>query len=456
MNIKTRITILFAILSAVIISLLSGFVWYFANDFAFEDFYKRLEARVNIAAQIKVFGGDHTHEYAEMRNRYLERLPAEQEHVIIADKEGKRTIDKKLDLPRSFYIKILMGQMARYRNKNIFYAGRYFKKGLNGYIVIISAKDPYGYQELQRLQKILIAGFFLSIALSYFAGLKFSEFTFKPVRALIKKARGISAENLHQRLDLVKGNDEIAEISQTFNDMLDRLETAFETQNNFISNASHELRTPLTIISGEAELAISKTTAQDAELKKSLLTIQSEAERLSNILTSLLSLAQSGFDGKKQRWEEIRLDELVLEVKSSVDMINPGNQIQVDFSQLPENSDSINLYGNFNLLKLAITNIVSNACKYSDNSIVALALAVTPKNIAITVKDQGIGIPENELQHVFEPFFRASNTVRYKGYGVGLPLSLTIVRLHKGTISINTTPQSGTEITVLLPLNSAG
>lgn len=454
MTLKSRITFLFAILSAVIISLLSGFVWYFANEFAFEDFYKRLEARVNIAAGIKVQGGEHTAGYAEMRNRYLERLPAEQEHLVVADKSGRRLIVEKTDLPTSFFNKIAKGQMARYRNSNKFYAGKYFRKDNNGYIVIISARDPYGYQELKRLQKILIAGFFLSVALSYFVGRNFSELTFKPIRVLIKKAKGISAENLHQRLDPVKGKDEIAEISQTFNDMLDRLETAFETQNNFIGNASHELRTPLTVISGEAELAISRIADTEPEIQKSLMTIQSEAERLSNILTSLLTLAQSGFDGQKQRWEQIRLDELLLEVKSGIDMINPINQIKLDFSGLPENFDNINLYGNANLLKLAVSNIVSNACKYSDNSIVDLALSVTPANIVISVKDRGIGIPEGELQHVFEPFFRASNTGRYKGYGVGLPLSLTIIRLHKGSISIQTNEESGTTINVLLPLKS--
>jgi len=454
MTLRRRITFLFAILSAVIISLLSGFVWYFANEFAFEDFYKRLEARVNIAAGIKVQGGENTAGYAEMRNRYLERLPAEQEHLVIADKAGKRLVNQQTDLPPSFFNKISRGQMARYRNGNKFYAGKYFRKENNGYIVIISARDPYGYQELKRLQKILIAGFFLSVGLSYFVGRNFSELTFKPIRALIKKAKGISAENLHQRLDPVKGTDEIAEISQTFNAMLDRLETAFETQNNFIGNASHELRTPLTIISGEAELAISKIGITDPELQKSLITIQSETERLGNILTSLLTLAQSGFDGQKQRWEEIRIDEVLWEVKSGIDMINPVNQVKLDLSGLPENFDNINLHGNLNLLKLAISNIVSNACKYSDNSIVDLALSVTAANIVITVKDRGIGIPEKELQHVFEPFFRASNTSRYKGYGVGLPLSLTIVRLHKGTISIKTNQESGTTISILLPLKS--
>lgn len=452
MTLNTRITLLFAILSAVIISLLSGFVWYFANEFAFEDFYKRLETRVNITAQTKIFNTPNTPASRELQNSYFEYLPTQEEQIIKADKASRITCGKKECFPASFYQNIDLGQMARYRNANVFYVGKYFKKGTDGYIVIISAKDPYGYRELKALQKTLIAGFFLSIALSYLVGRKFSEFTFKPIRALIKKAKGITAENLNQRLDALKGKDEIAEISQTFNEMLDRLETAFETQNNFISNASHELRTPLTIISAEAELAISKIEDKESELQKSLVTIQNEAERLENILTSLLSLAQSGFDGQKQRWEEIRLDELIWDVKSAIDLINPANQIRIDFSNLPENSESINLNGNLNLLKLAVTNIVNNACKYSDNRIVNLALSVSNRNIVISVKDQGIGIPKDELQHVFEPFFRASNTGRYNGYGVGLPLSLTIIRLHKGTIAIKTDQESGTEMDILLPL----
>lgn len=451
MTLHNRITFLFAILSAVIISLLSGFVWYFANEFAFEDFYKRLEARVNIAAQIKVYKGANIREYAEVRNRYLERLPSEQELILPVTHAGTLKFSKKA-LPDDFYKKINQGQMARYRNQNTFYAGKFFKNASSGYIVIISGRDPYGYSELQYLQKILIAGFFLSIALSYFVGRTFSDFTFKPIRALIKKTKGINAENLHQRLDPVKGTDEVAEITQTFNDMLDRLETAFETQNNFISNASHELRTPLTIISGEAELAIAKSSSRDSEDHRSLLKIQMEAERLENILTSLLGLAQSGFDGQKQRWEHIRLDELLWEVKAAIDLIDPANSIQIDFSNLPENPEEINLRGNLNLLKLAITNIVNNACKYSDNRLVVLGLSITAANAVISVKDQGIGIPEDELQHVFEPFFRASNTTNYKGYGVGLPLSLNIIRLHRGSIAIKTVQGSGTEMNIMLPI----
>ncbi|GGI24138.1 sensor histidine kinase [Pedobacter mendelii] len=448
MEIAKKITLLFVILSAIIISLLSGFVWYFSNDFAFEDFYKRLEARVNIAAQLKLYEDDNNDVYAKMRNQYLERLPAEREYIIEA---GKPEIKVDRILPKSFYNRINSGSIARYRVDNHFYAGKFFKNSQKGYIVIVSANDPFGFRELKDLQKILIIGFFLSVILSFIVGWKFSDYMLMPLRNIIKSVKKIKAENLHLRLDVKNGSDEMSQLAQTFNNMLNRLETAFETQNNFISNASHELRTPLTIISGEVELAM-KAKDDSEKQHNALLKIKDESERLNNILTSLLGLAQSGFNGKNQPWEQVRMDELIWEIKDSVNQVHPGSKIEIDFSTLPEDEELITLRVNKNLIKLAITNIVSNACKYSDYKTVTITLESKTNLLSIAVNDQGIGIPETDIQHIFEPFYRASNTNQFKGYGVGLPLSLNIIRLHRGSIAIKSQEGIGTEIKIILPI----
>ncbi|PWS28320.1 sensor histidine kinase [Pedobacter yonginense] len=449
MQIAKKITLLFAILSAIIISLLSGFVWYFANDFAFEDFYKRLEARVNIAAQIKLYPDGNNDVYAKMRNQYLERLPSEKEFIIEA---GKTQSTVNQGLPNGFYNRINAGYMARYRVDNQFYAGKYFKTSQKAYIVIVSAKDPFGFRELKDLQKILIIGFFLSVILSFLVGWRFSNYMLVPLRNIIKSVKRIKAENLHLRLDVKNGSDEMSQLAQTFNNMLNRLETAFETQNNFISNASHELRTPLTIISGEVELAIKNK--EDAEKQHlALVKIKDESERLEHILTSLLGLAQSGFNGKNQPWEEVRMDELLWEIKQSVNQVHPDSSIEIDFATLPEDEEQLNLRVNRNLIKLAISNIVSNACKYSNNNPVGIQLESKGNILSITVTDKGIGIPQSDIQHIFEPFYRASNTNEFKGYGVGLPLSLNIIRLHRGSIGIKSQEGVGTEIKVILPVN---
>ncbi|NRF41084.1 HAMP domain-containing sensor histidine kinase [Pedobacter foliorum] len=448
MSIARKITLLFAILSAIIISLLSGFVWYFANDFAFEDFYKRLEARVNIAAEIRLAEDKSDNMYAKVRNQYLERLPDEKEFVIEKDDIGNVKIG--VDLPNSFYDKIKEGKIARYRKENHFYVGKYFAGNQQGHIIIVSANDPFGFRELKDLQKILFAGFFLSIIMSFVVGWKFSNYMLNPLRNIIKSVKKIKAENLHLRLD-VQGTDEMAQLSQTFNNMLNRLETAFETQNNFISNASHELRTPLTIISGEVELAMkSDTKGKDHYL--TLAKIKDESDRLEHILTSLLGLAQTGFNGKNHPWEQVRIDELIWDIKGTVNQVHPESKIEIDFSMLPADEDQITVKANINLLKLAIANIVSNACKYSNNKPVLITLESKSNVLSIAVKDHGIGIPPGDVQHIFEPFYRASNTSDFKGYGIGLPLSLNIIRLHRGSIGISSQENIATEIKVHLPI----
>lgn len=448
MNIAKKITLLFAILSAVIISLLSGFVWYFANDFAFEDFYKRLEARVNIAAEIRLAEDKSDNVYAKVRNQYLERLPDEKEFVI--EKADIDNVKIGVELPKSFYEKIKEGKIARYRKENHFYVGKYFSLNQQNHIIIVSANDPFGFRELKDLQKILFAGFFLSIIMSFIVGWKFSNYMLNPLRNIIKSVKKIKAENLHLRLD-VQGTDEMAQLSQTFNNMLNRLETAFETQNNFISNASHELRTPLTIISGEVELAM-KSEPDSKNYYLTLGKIKDESDRLEHILTSLLGLAQTGFNGKNHPWEQVRIDELIWDIKRTVNQVHPESKIEIDFSKLPADEAQITVKANINLLKLAIANIVSNACKYSNNKPVLITLESKSNVLSVAVKDQGIGIPPGDVQHIFEPFYRASNTAEFKGYGIGLPLSLNIIRLHRGSIGISSQENVATEIKVLLPV----
>jgi signal transduction histidine kinase len=233
--------------------------------------------------------------------------------------------------------------------------------------------------------------------------------------------------------------------------MLNRLETAFETQNNFVSNASHELKTPLAIISGEVELLLTQNDISE-KTRASTQLILSHAEKLGHILTSLLGLAQSGFDGKRQNWQRIRIDELVLEVAEAVKKIDPEGTIQIDFSNLPADETQLFVDGNLNLLQLALSNIMLNACKYSNHQTVKVSVTSKQGRVSISVIDLGIGIPDEEQQHIFEPFFRASNTSQFEGYGIGLPLTLNIIRLHKGTIGISSEENVGTEINILIPV----
>jgi signal transduction histidine kinase len=451
MSIQRKVALLFLALTLGIILILSGAIFYFVHQFTFDDFYKRLEARVNISSRIYHSDDkDSVGMVKEIRQRSLEVLSAEK-HYIIKPADYKNGAAK--GIPQELMNTIIAEGKTRYKADNVFYAGNIFRFPEGEVMIIVSATDPYGLNELNNLEQILIIGFFMSVLFAYLIGKRFSYLTFQPVRKIIKKVNTITASNLHLRLEYYDGKDEIAELTQTFNDMLDRLETAFETQNNFISNASHELRTPLAVIKGEAELALKNIDEPREQHEKTLNEILTGAQSLQDILTSLLGLAQTGFDGKKQNWEQIRSDELVWTIKDAVDHIIPENNLSVDLSELPEEEERLIVMGNVNLLKLALSNIALNACKYSDNKPVTVKLSAENKSVVFSIKDEGIGIPEGDVQHIFEPFFRASNTGKFEGHGVGLPLALNIVRLHKGSIAIASKVNEGTTIRVMLPVH---
>ncbi len=454
MKIQTKITLLFFSVSTIGLIFFTASIFYFASAFSYEDFFARLEARVNLAAQINIFTDEKSATYQEIRNRYLEKLSEEKDYIITINRQNK-DFKKPINLPDEFYNKLMTGEMARYNEGNHFYAGSFYKNKSADYIVIVSAADPYGFRELENLRKLLIIIFFISIALTYLAGMFLSYYIVKPIGTIIKRVKTISADNLNQRLEPLKGKDEIAELVLTFNNMLTRLETAFETQNNFVSNASHELRTPLTVITSETEYLLLRENLSD-NIKTSAHNILTEAGKLEHILTSLIGLAQTGFDGKKQNWQKLRIDELIYDVKIAVEKIELTSKIELDFSSLPNNEENLYAEGNCNLLHLAFSNIVLNACKYSKNKPVTIKVTANNNNITIIVTDKGIGIPEHEQIHIFEPFFRASNTSNFEGYGIGLPLTLNIIRLHKGLIKIKSAENIGTEIQIILPVSTSG
>ncbi len=457
MKIQTKTTILFTILTATIFLVLNITVYFFINSFAQNDFTKRLELRARISAKFRFEHGDpSTQAFREIQKQYLEKLPGEEPFIFDLDSSTEKIISPiPKQIPPSFLKKIIQndGATAFYQSRFRHFAGLLYKGKEGHHIVIKSATNQYGSEMMRHLRIIKFITLICAIVLIYSVGLYFSKKAFKPIRDITNRAKEISEGNLYLRLEEEEdGTDEIAELTSTFNQMLSRLETAFETQNNFISNASHELRTPLTAIVGEADYALSKERTADV-YKQSLQQIILQAEKLQELIKGLLSLAKTGFDGKKQKWETIRIDQLLFDVKENCDAILPNNKIQVVLNNLPADESLITIKGNYELLVMAIGNIAINACKYSDNKKVVMQLILQQKHAEIQITDSGIGIPADELKNIYNPFFRASNTLEYEGYGIGMPLSKNIIRLHKGTIIVNSTVNVGTSVKITLPIS---
>jgi signal transduction histidine kinase len=455
MKIQTKTTLLFTVLTGAFFVALAMVEYFFLDDFTHSDLYKRLELRARISAKFR-FEKDEvsTEAFREIQRKYLEKLPDEKAFVFEANsKTGQFIPAPPPEIGRSYLRDIVSANGATVFKQIKFrhYAGLLYKDETGDFIVIKSAINRFGIDIMKELRYIMLVTLVCSVAIIFLIGHLFAKRTFRPFRTINNKVKQINENNLHLRLEQNDGTDEIAELTRTFNKMIDRIEMAFETQNNFISNASHELRTPLTAIIGEADFALSKERTP-VEYQQSVQHIAAQAARLQHLIKGLLDLAQTGFDGKKMEWKPLRIDQLVYDVKDNAAAFIPNNRIQVSLGNLPTDESRMMMTGNYDLLKVAISNIVLNACKYSGDDKVTLQLLLEERYAKITVTDTGIGIPAADLKHIYDPFFRASNAQSYEGYGIGMPLSHNIIRLHGGKIEVHSEEGAGTTVDIFLPL----
>lgn len=455
MKIRVRIIWLLSTTFAFLVLLFSAFVYVLSSNYVFNDFYDRLKTRTHTTIRIELDHRGDKEFVKEFKEEYLEKLPEETSIIVGLNEQGKPILNtKKVKEDSSFIQKVIRHKSGQERKGNLLkYGILYVSKDGKSYVVYTSARNMYYTKYKNYLGGLLISMFLSAVFLIVMVSLWLSKRLIKPISDLSSSVHKIGTENLHFRIENKQEGDELGELIRTMNTMLDRLETSFETQNNFISNASHELNTPLTSIIGQADLMLSKDRSTE-DYKTALNHILEQAEKLNKKTKALLFLAQTGFDGKKMTIEDLRIDELIFETMETVNRIIPGNKIQFDFGSLPENLDALEIKGNSQLLQLALSNVLLNATKYSDNQSVRIYLTHTKETISVHVQYNGIGIPLQDLSHIYDPFFRASNTTSFEGYGIGLPLTRNIMRQHQGKIIVHSEEGQGTLVSLVIPYKS--
>ncbi len=453
MKTQVKAALLIGLFCITIAILFGCAIYFFLNKYSFIDFYKQLETRVSIAEKFYLEKDSlDNNKLRQIINQHLEKLDKEKEYIIELKPEVLvEKICEDYTFPKLFTKSLLAEGKAKGRKENTFYAGVSQSVGSKQYLVVVSAENYYASHHLIFLRNMLIVSILLVILIVLFFSFYFSRQIFFPLSQIIDKVKQISTESINLRLDESDRNPEINKLIKTFNELLNRIETAFETQNNFISNASHELRTPLTTIIGEADLALLKPRSH-LEYQKAIEHILIQADRLDEITKSLLFLAQTGYMGKTILFEKLRIDEVIYEAKELIDRLNPKNQVVIDLSLIPEDPYKLKTKANRQLLNLAFCNLLSNACKYSNNNLVTIYIASTRNQVIVTIKDEGIGIPESDMPYIYNPFFRASNASMFDGYGIGLSLTKNIINLHNGQLIIKSEINNGTAVQIKLPI----
>lgn len=443
MKIGSKIALFYATITISIIIIIILIFYFFSSYYINKLYDSYLKEKTYLTAQMH-WEKDEVDEqsYQIISQRYNEVLPQAREILLNIDSSimVKDTLSKYLtknqqnilfkndSIPITFTYKKQLG------------AALYYPDNEGHFIVLIMSKNSYG-KEIQ--EHLILLSLFLIITSSifiFFIGKIYSNRILSPLQYLLKELKRIRGNNLNLRIKKFGNKDELDELVLTLNSMLDRIDAAFKSEKSFINNASHELNNPVTAIQGECEISLLKERNAQ-EYIEALHRISEESKRISQLIKHLLFLSRQDDDLLLNNIDEINLQLFLYELCKNT------NQIKLICKN---NQNNLTTRANRYLLQIATQNIIDNACKYSNGKEVIITLSKQDDNIIITIKDQGIGIPENEIQNIFQSFYRASNSREFKGNGIGLSLSMKIISLYGGKLNIQSILNSFTEVSIYL------
>lgn len=450
MKIRTRLTILFTLITATILLVFAAIILFSAKENREKEFYALLKkeaiTKANIFLNAKV-------DSKTLQNIYRNnRTTLNEVEVAIYKPSFELLYHDAVDIDVVKESRPMIDEIAkkgeiRFYQKDWQVIGMTYQFQGKEYILTAAAYDGFGYIKFYNLLETCIVVFVISIVLLFMAGRFFSKKAFEPIVKMTDKAKMISATNLDLRLDTTKSKDEISELASTFNKMLNRLENSFDSQKHFVSNISHELRTPLSAIIAELELSTHKERNNE-EYKIVILNTLQDAKKLAKLSNSLLDLAKANYDPSEIAFRPVRIDEVLLDARQQVQKSNPDYHIAIHFENDFEDDNKISVNANEYLLKVAFVNLFENGCKFSDDHQSLVSISFVDNKIELNFSDNGIGISTEELEHIFTPFYRGSNKTHADGNGIGLSLTQKIIQLHNGTISVVSKITQGTTFTI--------
>ena len=347
-----------------------------------------------------------------------------------------------------------------------------------GYLILGSPIDPNG--QLHRLVLTLLFGGLGTMAIAQIGGFWLADRAMRPVKTITQAAHQIGETDLNRRLNM-KSQDELGQLADTFDDMLARLQAAFDRQRQFTADASHELRTPLTIMGLEAERAM-ETSKGTQGYRQALSVIQSENDYMSRLVSNLLMLSRMDAGQAKLQMEALDLSDLALEVIERLAPIANRKNVELVAGDLPE----VLILGDRQYLVQMISNLVENGIKYvrNEHKCVQIETGVSERSDDATkngrgnhsktaiseigwlkISDNGPGISQEHLPHLFDRFYQVDkarsrsteddiNSAENESSGTGLGLSIVqwIVNAHGGEIRVQSESGAGTEFKVIFPL----
>ena len=350
------------------------------------------------------------------------------------------------ELPKSDYNYLMkhIGETMTLSDSSMRQLATSFQVNDKTYVLFIQ-KD-IGKREMVYVDSAMIAVFCMLIAGSI-TFLVIADIIVKPIGRLNKATNELSKGNYRVRVNYA-GNDEIARLNRSFNQMAQQLAKQEETRQQFISDVSHEFQTPLTAIQGFATILKNENLTEE-QRKKYADIIVFHSKRLSTLSKNMLQLTVLDGEDVKLELHEFSLIEQLNRVIETQDNLALSKNIEIEFHH---GKSDITIMGDESRLEQVWINLVNNAIKYTnENGVVTIEVKKNSKDIEVSIEDTGVGMSKEAISHIFERFYRQDKSRSVEGNGLGLSIVKRIVDLHHGTIDVESREDGGSKFTVSLP-----
>ena len=320
-------------------------------------------------------------------------------------------------------------------------------EGLNGLWLRGVVSEEQGERQSFGIMRIALVLLPVLVVIASAGGYFIAGRTLNPIQKIAGTARKIGEENdLKCRINLGKGNDELHQLADIFNEMFERLESTFEKEQQFTSDVSHELRTPMAVISAQCEYTLEKERSV-GEYEDALRVIRRQARKMTKLIDHMLDFARLEMKSGKYAEEAVDMEELVASICSDMKLIRE-KEIMLDYE-----TEQAVFYGNRELLSRILVNLVSNAYRYGkENGHIFVKLKKEETELVLSVTDDGIGIAEEEQEKIFRRFYQTDVSRGGEGSGLGLAMVYEIVKFYRGKIQVKSEAGSGSVFQVKLPL----
>lgn len=306
-------------------------------------------------------------------------------------------------------------------------------------------------ESLNKLLKILIGGSVVAVLMLAVGSYFLTRQSLSPVAAITRKAKRIGHSSLNERIEVLNKEDELGKLSIILNDLFERLQKAFETQKQFLSDVAHELKTPLSILRAHWEGEINNPDLPD-ELKEKCVQDVETITRISHLINNLILLSQTEEIQSNFEMAPLQIDDLIKSVIEDAQILSEAKSQQlniIDMKPVKIKGDKIRIYQLF-------FNLIDNAIRYTPES-GKINVTLTPDDqyAIVEVEDNGVGIPAEDLPHIFKRFYRVQKDRSRKtgGSGLGLAICKLIAEAHNGQIEVQSEVGKGSRFRVRLPVS---